>query len=163
MATLDELVNAKELHEVIVNPGRGQLRRRSIYLAPSAKQWFDETLAGLDPAEADDFRPIMQVLTLFRTYISGEAMIENEDFKLMLPEENDVYELRTHDVRIYGWFYRPSIFIGVSADTMIQVHTVNGLASGHRNSVVIYRAASTLDPPLFEEGASTDDVLALGA
>lgn len=163
MATLEELEEAGTLRKFTVNLGRGELPRREIYLARDAQRFVDETLRGLTAFEADDLSPAEQMVTLIRRYISGEAMEEDDDFKLMIPVDDDVYEFRTPDVRLYGWFYRPSIFIAVSAATMEQIHSINGLASGHRNGVSHCRANVTLDPPKYNQGASADDVLALRA
>ncbi|MNT60222.1 hypothetical protein D3C72_1977880 [compost metagenome] len=103
----------------------------------------------------------MQARALFKMFISGEALAEETEFRLMRPLESDIYELKSADLRFFGWFYRPGIFIAVAADTMERVHTIEGLSSGYRNAVSAARDAIDLDPPKHLEGASVSHVFSV--
>jgi hypothetical protein len=139
------------------------VENRKIYAIPAVRDWFDTTLRTLVQLEQTDISPRLQAYALLRMYQSGEKLAEGEEFKLMKPKDNDVYELRTADLRIFGWFYRPSVFIATAADTMENVHSHAGLSSGHRNGVMQVRGSIGLNPPSHIEGASTEHVLSFGA
>jgi len=79
----------------------------------------------------------------------------------MKPIENDVYELRTPDLRIYGWFRQPGVFIAVCGDTMEKTHNVDGLASAYRRVVEDHRNKLDLDEPKCQVGAEPKDVFSV--
>jgi hypothetical protein len=94
-------------------------------------------------------------------FISGEALEEGDEFRLMRPIDGDVYELKSIDLRIFGWFYRPGIFIATAIDTMERVHEYTGLSDGYRDEVIRVRGKISLEPPAYREGASIADVFSV--
>ena len=115
-------------------------------------------LVGFEPS---DITPLLQARALLKMFISGESLVEGETFRLMMPMEDDVYELKSADLRFFGWFYRPSVFIAVAADSMERVHSVSGLSSAYRSAVSTAREQIDLDPPKYIQGASTDYVFSV--
>ncbi len=128
---------------------------------PAVTTWLAETLPNVTQYHADDISPRAQVFALLKMFLSGEAMEEGDQFRLMQPVEDDVYELKSSDIRIFGWFYRPAVFVATSVDSMERVHTIAGLSSGHRNSVKHVRQNIELDPPAYIEGASVSHVFSV--
>ncbi|MBY3136289.1 hypothetical protein [Rhizobium laguerreae] len=163
MATIDELVANGTLIPMGIRLNYPDVENRKLYAVPAVRDWFEATLPALEQFEPTDISPRLQARGLFRMYQSGERLEEGEEFKLMQPQDNDVYELRTADLRIFGWFYRPAIFIATAADTMENVHSQSGLSSRHRDEVIRVRGTIGLDPPSHIQGASTEHVLFFGA
>ncbi|WP_426239925.1 hypothetical protein [Pararhizobium sp. DWP1-1-3] len=158
MATLDELVASGALIKIRVNLSLPDVERRALCVLPPVRNWILKVLPTLTSFEADDISPLLQARALFKMFISGEALSEGLMFRLMNPMESDIYELKSADLRFFGWFYRPAIFIAVAADTMERVHSVDGLSSGYRNAVSSARDEIDLDPPKYIEGASASHV-----
>lgn len=161
MATLDELEARGDLKKVAIRIAYPDRERRSLYVMPRVENWIRNDLPELVSFEPTDISPHMQARALFKMFITGEALAEGEMFRLMQPMESDIYELKSADLRFFGWFYRPSVFIAVAADTMERVHTVAGLSSGYRNAVSAARDSIDLDPPKYIEGASTSHVFSV--
>ncbi|NKM11479.1 hypothetical protein GFL85_10590 [Rhizobium laguerreae] len=161
MATLDELETRGDLTKVTVRLTFPDVTRRSLYVSPQVRDWIQKDLFELAAFEQSNIAPRMQAFALFKMFISGEALSEGEMFRLMLPLESDIYELKSPDLRFFGWFYRPAVFIAVAADTMERVHTVAGLSSGYVKAVSLARDKMDLDPPKYIEGASVSHVFSV--
>lgn len=161
MATLDELEKQGALTKVQIRLASPDRERRTLYVLPHVEKWIRNELKELTPFEPTDISPLMQAFALFKMFISGEALAEGTEFRLMRPLESDVYELKSADLRFFGWFYRPGTFIVVAADTMEQVHLVDGLSSAYRNEVIKTRESIDLDPPKYEQGASISHVFSV--
>jgi len=70
-----------------------------------------------------------------------------------------VWYLKTTDLRIFGWFWRKDIFLGVVADTKLRCQTHN-LYQGYRTvNVERFRNELPLDEPKFIPGTDPDAVL----
>jgi hypothetical protein len=104
--------------------------------------------------------PEEQVYGLLDLYISGERLNFGEMYKPLYPHERGIWELRTIDVRIFGWFQRRDCFIGVFAGDATHIHQYH-LHAGYRNEVVRLRDLLNLDEPKFVEGIDEDDVLSI--
>ncbi|WP_150129075.1 hypothetical protein [Rhizobium phaseoli] len=134
--------------------------RRSIYVYPEVRAWFQQTLPTLQAFDVEDERPLNQLWTLCRAFIMGHELEDGEDFKLMHPQENDVYELRSPDTRVYGWFVDRGIFIAARADSMERVHSLD-LDGGYRAEVEYLRNTLNLDEPKYVVGASKEYVFSI--
>ena len=161
MATIEELERAGALVKISVRLDPPGVPRRSLFAVPAVIKWLAETLPNVTQFHSDDISPRDQVFALLKMFLSGEAMDEGDQFRLMQPIEDDVYELKSSDIRIFGWFYRPAVFIATAVDTMERVHTIQGLSSGYRNSVKYARQSIELDPPAYIEGASVNHVFSV--
>lgn len=76
----------------------------------------------------------------------------------MLPSEHGIWELKTLDVRFFGWFPERDTYIAARVDSFERVK-VHGLASGYRNETVLARAELDLDEPKFVQGGDLTDVV----
>ncbi|TPJ34283.1 hypothetical protein [Mesorhizobium sp. B2-6-5] len=110
----------------------------------------------IDPAMT---APVKQVFGLLQTFITGKPLVHGRQFHILHPEKQDVWELKTVDVRIFGWFHERNRFVAVRGASMEQCKN-DGYAE-FRNEVVAYRAALDLDEPKFKQGAKIDDVISV--
>lgn len=161
MATLDELEKNGALKRLTVRLTYPDRDRRSLYVLPAVENWILKELKALVAFEPSDISPLEQALGLFKMFISGESLAEGEMFRLMKPLADDVYELKSPDLRFFGWFYRPATFIAVAADTMEKVHSVNGLSTAYCKTVIATRDKIDLDPPTHIQGASVSHVFSV--
>ncbi|TIP70341.1 MAG: hypothetical protein E5X53_28270 [Mesorhizobium sp.] len=158
MATLDELVAGKHLIELDGGLDGNELPQRFLYAFPHALKWLDQTLPALE-AELGDGKlsPIEQVDVLFHDFVSDEDFSYYERSHSMLPTNLGVWEMKTTDVRLFGWFPRKATFIIAECDTAFRCKNHN-LYPGYRSSVVRRRNILDLDEPKFLTG-EYDDVL----
>lgn len=112
MATLSSLVTAGALERISVEL-EGRLSWRSLYGTPEFIRWLDEVLPYLEPGSAGaEITPNEQVDALFFDFISGERLEEDRRFKaLSRTPDLFVWELKTIDVRIFGWFVSMDHFV----------------------------------------------------
>ncbi len=60
-----------------------------------------------------DDTPAEQLITRLLQWITGKSMARGRMFQNMKPYSDEVWELKTADLRIFGWMYRPRKFIAV--------------------------------------------------
>jgi hypothetical protein len=64
---------------------------------------------------------------LFNTFLSG-GDVRSFPPKCLQPVEDGVWELRTHDLRFFGWFWRRGVFVTAEADTKANASQMGMLA-----------------------------------
>jgi len=158
MATLAELVRRQEL----VRLGGGLLPTEQaqgrLYAFPHVIEWFDGVLPDLDSEMSDGRQtPLEQVDDLLHDFVLGTNLDYWERSHSMMPEERGVWELKTPDVRLFGWFHLRLTFVVAEVSTAFNCKEFN-LYPGYRNSVVRRREALDLNEPKFITG-SYEDVL----
>jgi hypothetical protein len=168
MATLTKLVAAGVVVRINVELD-GKLTWRELYAYPAGGQphyaidWITETLPKLaSSAIGAEDTPEEQLYGLLALYATGERLNLGEMYKPLQPHAAGVWELRTVDVRIFGWFHRRDCFIAVFADETERCHK-HRLHAGYRREVVRLRDAIDLDIPKFIVGVHEDDVLSIRA
>src|SRR5665811_908306 len=104
MATLSELDRRGDL--VRLDPGLApnELENRPVYLSPKLTKCMDETLPTLPPDLDLELTPQEEMAQLFETFCSGVVLTYDKDFKPIHYVIDGVWELRTVDLRVFGWF-----------------------------------------------------------
>lgn len=158
MSTLSELADGAQLVRLgggLVPPEQSQGR---LYAFPHVIEWFENVLPGLE-ADMGDGRqsPIEQLDDLIHDFVAGANLGYYERSHSMRPEDPGVWELKTPDLRLFGWFNARLTFVVAEIDTAFRCKT-HGLYAGYRGSVVRRRDALDLDEPKFITG-TYDDVL----
>ncbi len=158
MSTIEDLQNRGELQKILVKLERNEFENRFIYARPKFMKWIRNDLpkiVGLDPY---NLTPMEQIQDLLRIYITGHPLRIGRQFHRMSPIESDVFELKTLDLRIFGWFYQKDRFIAVNAFDMVKVKQ-HGLYAAFRDEVIRDRQMLDLDEPKYNAGATEDDVI----
>lgn len=119
-------------------PSSGSLKR--FYLARRQEFWE---------------RPKVQQRKWIRFCESG--MLGNRAFSNLKPTGRGVWEMKTVDLRIFGWLWRPKIFIATFASLADDYKSQDGQPPKEsydeaRDRVVWIRARLDLDPPTFVTG-----------
>lgn len=160
MATVEQLEAEGKLEKVRGLLGAGEVPFREIYLLPQASAWMRDTMPGL---ETDGFkegavRPDQQAYVLFKDFVAGTDLFAQDMFpKPLRPDdiEHGVWELRTADLRFFGWFVRKGCFVVSSVETKRRI-LEHGLVPGHRAQAVHRREELDLDEPKYLKGRTKD-------
>jgi len=106
--------------------------------------------------------PIEQLYAILVKYISGQKLNTDplwSDLKIIRPHENGVWEFRTTDLRIFGWFIWQDIFIANSmfdADFLKQTGlSVKSIC----NETAWFRKSLDLCQPVFVESEQVENVI----
>ncbi len=98
--------------------------------------------------------PQDQMDSILFKWISGDRINYGRMFKDLTPASDEVWEFKTYDLRIFGWIYRPRVFIAAFLDyaDWYKKPTIKESYDDTRNSVVSIRNTLDLDEPKFTQG-----------
>lgn len=154
MATLGNIVAGGLLEYLKVPLDPGEVEERCICVTPHATEWLSGTLPGLSTSIAGGrMDPLEQASEFFLNFLTGGKFTceGGLDLHEMDPVSDDVWELKTIDIRMFGWFYKPNIFICVSIDSKDNLETQKAAGINiygyKRNGVVGYRDTLDIDLP----------------
>lgn len=157
MATFEKILEGRLLIPVVVKLGRGKFFNRKLYAYPASLKWMKETVPTLNTGRQNSAQtPAEQLIMRLQQWLSGEPPLKKGPmFKEMeYPRENDVWELKTDDLRLFGWMYQPKTFIVAShgyADDYKEPTKIKNYADDVR-AVIAARDALPLDGPKFVKG-----------
>jgi hypothetical protein len=129
---------------------------RRAFAFPHVTKWMEETLPLLK-AEMEDgtMSPLQQMDDLLHDFGSGEDLSFWQRSHSMNPSEDGIWELKTTDLRLFGWFKTRGMFVIANLDTAMRCK-LYGLYAGYRGDCVRRRDALNLDPPKFMTGGYRD-------
>jgi hypothetical protein len=159
MATFDNLLEAGVLVRVVFRLPRGQFHDRKLYAFPECLAWMRNEVPRMATGRiASAFTPKEQLIERLRQWMSGEPMAHGRMFHDMEPVSDAVWEIKTGDLRVFGWMYRRCEFIAVRggyADDFKEPTKIKDYAD-ERREVVRARAALPLDGQKYVEGDFDD-------
>lgn len=152
MATPPQLVEEGDLIKVGSPLGLGEMPERAIYAFPRAVEWMQEHLTELqsDGYYTGVVSPLEQADDLLHRFIIGDDM-QDKPPRSMRPEREGVWELRTPDLRFFGWFWKRGCFL-LSAIATKKECKISGLYHGYMQQCVRDRTLLNLDSPKFRPG-----------
>jgi hypothetical protein len=117
MATLDNLVVREALRKIEVPLGPRELPHRLLYGFPGFVAWLSNELPRLETGrlQAAD-PPEEQLYYIMHKWIAGREIKYDRMFKDLMPRIDEVWELKTADIRVFGWMYKPCVLIAVFGD-----------------------------------------------
>jgi hypothetical protein len=159
MATAQGLAGCSLLVRVEIALDPDEQPQRMVYVLPAVRDWMATVLPNLasDGYFPGAATPFEQADALLYDFVIGKPAFEMAP-RCMRPCERGVWELRTYDLRFFGFFWRRGIFIATSADTKARCKTPGAYAQ-HRSNAVRTRDELDLDPPKFMTGSDPDDIL----
>jgi hypothetical protein len=114
MATFVSIVEEQKLLiPVRLKLPRKQFPERKFYAYPECIEWMKQVPQMKTGRVASDFTPHEQLVERLRQWIAGDPMEYGRMFHDMDPRTDDVWEMKTADLRIFGWMYKPREFIAV--------------------------------------------------
>lgn len=157
MATPRSLADEKKLVGMGGNLAPHECAMRTMYATPDVISWIRSELMTLS---TDGFvegaaTPKEQAAIQIRSYIKGDPYEKWMLPRLLRPHDRFVWELRTPDLRLFGWFYRKCVFI-LAAIAPAAHCKDHDLYTGYINLVCSVRDSLDLDEPKFETGGIND-------
>ena len=138
------LVKAGRLRRYDLADDDDRQPHRSLYLAPDLAAWINGPLAQCHiPRRA--IAPVEQVTDFMDRFV-GEPVMHINDFQQIKPTGAHVYEMKTTDVRIYGWFPAARLFIAVEGALKADTKTA-GTVTAIRKRVEVFRSGLALPSP----------------
>ncbi len=160
MATLRMLEDSGVI--VRIDPGLepNELINRCLYGTTDFMQWLENELPNIEynPMYAD-LTPMEQVAAMFSEYVTGMNFSTDRRFKKLnrTPSFN-VWELKTEDVRIFGWVPQKDHFICACADSAPKIKQ-HDLYEGYMGQTKRVMDGMDLDEPKYLEGMEYSDVI----
>lgn len=157
MATLSTLSGPDgDLFNITVPLRRGMLPERSFYALPPFVAWMTSEVPAMTTGRLNAAQsPAEQLDSILKTWLSGNPMRYRQVMQDLMPLKDEVWELKTPDLRIFGWLYRPKVFIascgGYADDYKHPTKTKTYDAA--KRQVLNDRERLDLDPPKFTSGA----------
>lgn len=158
MATTLELVQTGALIKVDPVLGLRELEMRRIYLLPRAHKWLVEVLPETDSNWKIEETPSEQMDALIYEFCSGAQLPINRRFKALVHLGDGVWELKTADLRLFGWFVQKDYFLASDCNTALRVKE-SKLYKGYCEQAVRLREKLDLSEPKFVTGDNPDDVI----
>ncbi len=137
-----------------------ELPNRRLYASPDFVRWLDAELPELEGDTVDaDLSPIEQVFALFHKYVVGESFGSDRRFKKLSGTPNHhVWELKTDDVRVFGWVPKKDVYICCYGDLKLSIETLKKYGR-YIAQTKFFRDHLDLDEPKAIEGERYQDVI----
>lgn len=160
MATLLDLISGPSAVLEKLDPAfeDGTQELRCILCSPKLRNWIEQDLPGLVSPLGLEQSPLEQLFSLVEIFCSAEPLTYGDHIKPLHCRGQGVWELKTADLRIFGWFPRKNHFIAVVANgaDFIKKHD---LYTGYIGEVVRFRDKLNLDEPKFIKGEDVKNVV----
>jgi hypothetical protein len=161
MLTIEQLVSTGAISRIEAEMDCRQQPMRLLYGTPGFIGWLNKILKGAEPSiRLGEATPAEQVDQIFHQFLSGMPLVYSKQFRFIRAEKNAVWELKTTDIRIFGWFLKKDCFVGVFGDWADQVKR-HDLYRGYRIEIRRIRRELGVDDTLCVEGVSPNDVISL--
>jgi hypothetical protein len=161
MPTLTDLVDSGAIIKIDVDLEPRDQPLRLLYGTPQFVAWLQDVLEGAQPVRRLGKASIAeQIDDLFYSFLSGEQLIFTRQFRVVRAEENAVWELKTPDVRIFGWFMAKDCFVAVFGNWTDTIKD-HDLYRGYRIAIRRLRRELGIDATLCVKGVAPDDVLSV--
>lgn len=158
MATLLQLCDRGELEKLDPQLPEDEYEARAIYLLPRSAAWIRDTLPTLESRWIRDVSPQEQLQALLEIWAAGEELVFDWQFKPLVHHADGIWEIKTGDLRAFGWFSQQDIFI-CSAIFETQVVKDHELYHGASRQAARDRDLLDLDEPKFIAGDQPSDVV----
>lgn len=157
MATIANLCVSQDLIWLDALNGSSSLPQRYFYASPRLISWVEEELPAYDRDHDARLSPADQFVVLLEKFQRGTRLNHDADVKAISVAEEGIWEFRTTDLRILGWFGDHDRFIGVTAAMKKSIRQ-RGYPS-MKEEVLRFRDALPLDEPKHLQSTRGKDVL----
>ena len=151
MATALELAFKQRLFKLDPGLERNEHEWRFIYGSPRFRERVEKDLASWVSHWKVEVDPSQQLDALVEVFCSGETLTFGPEFKPLVHLKDGVWQLKTPDLRIFGWFWRKDHFVAGTMDVTFNVKKYN-LYAGYAGEVARFRDQLDLDEPKFVPG-----------
>src|SRR5262245_10317967 len=116
MATLLDLQARDQLFKLDPSLDPSEQEWRMIYTSPQLRAWIEDDLDGLISTWKLEASPSQQLDALVEEFCSGVTLYYGQQFKPIQHVKGGIWELKTPDLRMFGWFYVKDCFIAWKAE-----------------------------------------------
>lgn len=158
MATILDLVESGKIVKLDAGLSWREQEQRCIYILPRVREWLEQELPNKSSSWNIELSPIEQLDAILNNYCSGRELTFERQINPIRHISLGIWEIKTADLRIFGWFYKKDIFICSHiniADFIKEYKLYNGL----RDESCRWRNDLELDEPKFVAGDNPNDVI----
>lgn len=148
MATLLNLAADGVLDKFDAELGSRQQPMRAVFFRPGVFESALERLEGMESEYGNEISPLENWEDLLNSFVAGEVLIFDRQIKPLTHFRDAVWELKTLEIRMFGWFYLVDHFICNDIDLATRIKHHN-LYNGYRDAAVRFRNKIDLSPPKF--------------
>lgn len=165
MATLEELIKQGLLREHTPDMEQWEMPERHLYLTTEFGVWRETVLEPAARLRGRNLVPYEQVEQLFYEYVLGKPMAYSVGYRKLDPHGQHIWELKTEDMRVFGWFVKKKYFVATSGEFKDKLSrekqkvSTNKLYKPFIEGVWNFREALDLDQPKFISGIAYHDIL----
>jgi hypothetical protein len=135
---------------------------REVFGISSVAEWIKNTLPKLPTEAGAALTPQEELDDLLFNFISSKGrLVYGKMFKDLIPAGDEVWELKTYQLRIFGWMYRKDQFIAVVPSTAVAVKRGSSGYDAAKKRVIDIRNRIPLDEPKFVGGVITNVISGL--
>ena len=116
MATLDYLLEKGFLVRHDASLEHDEQPVRYVYYPDGFRDWVSNVLQPAPRDRSRNLTPLEQVEQALFDFVIGRPVVYGWHCKKLMPRKHDVWELRTEDVRLFGWAPRKGSFIVVCGE-----------------------------------------------
>lgn len=158
MATIPCLIAGGVLVKIDPQLEPNELEHRLVYAVSGIIPRLQFELPVWDSVWMVEQDPTQQLDALLEIFCAGETLTFDHRFKPLTHLGEGIWELKTPDLRLFGWFCAKDVFIVACIDTATKVKTYN-LYAGWAGEAVRQREQLDLDEPKFVAGENPEDVV----
>ena len=158
MSTVLELAELGGLVKLDPALEPNELEWRIVYALPHLLPQLQTELPTYVSQWRVESSPLQQFDALLEVFCSGETLTFDRMFKPLTHIQDGVWELKSPDLRLFGWFPMKDCFVMGAMDTALKVKSHN-LYVGYANMVAYRRNQLSLDHPKFIPGKDPNDVV----
>jgi hypothetical protein len=125
--------------------------KRFIHTSPRFRERADKELPNWESHWNVETNPTQQFDALVEVFCSGKTLTFGRQIKPLTHIKDGIWELKTPDLRIFGWFCKKDHFIAGTMDLAFKVKEHN-LYAGYVGEVARFRDQLDLDEPKFVKG-----------
>lgn len=151
MATIVELARASEFELFEPELRHRQQVSRLLYGRGKVWEWITNNLPEAESEYGLEVSPFEQLEEVLNAFCAGEQLIFERQIKPLHHTGFGVWEIKTLELRLFGWFPSKDVFVACSIDFATRIKTYN-LYGGYRDEVIRFRDILDLDPPKFIPG-----------
>ena len=159
--SISDLVDRGAIVPIDIELGIDEQPLRLLYGTPNFITWLEERLAAEESSTiSDDLSPAEQLDQIFYNFVSGRPLVHSRQYRFIRAESHAVWELKTPDLRIFGWFMAKDCFAAVFGDWADKVKDFD-LYRGYRLEVRRLRRELGIGEALCVRGTDPGEVLSV--
>lgn len=129
------MLKLKGLSPLTLSLEPGEVEHRAVFATDGFRAWWEEVLPNLAMDMDLAVSPAGQIVTLLTDFVSGIRLEYPDDLAEMRPSEEGIWEFRTADVRVFGFFPGRDVFLAVHGDSARNCHD-HHLHAGYKNECI---------------------------